>query len=97
MESNRDRQNLQEPNNFDGSRLDRLQVAAEWKHAAMNESILRRETKSGLGKSFLQIETREWDCWYVGKARVARKEVSSAPRQNYGFQFIEKTGDWLLQ
>ena len=66
MESNRDRQNLQEPNNFDGSRLDRLQVAAEWKHAAMNESILRRETKSGLGKSFLQIETREWGllvCW----------------------------------
>jgi two-component system, chemotaxis family, response regulator PixH len=34
---------------------------------------------------------------YAGKARVARKEVSSAPWQNYGFQFIEKTEDWLLQ
>jgi CheY-like chemotaxis protein len=34
---------------------------------------------------------------YVGKARVARKEVSAAPWQNYGFQFIEKTEDWLLQ
>lgn len=34
---------------------------------------------------------------YVGKARVARKEVSSAPWQNYGFQFIEKTEAWVLQ
>lgn len=34
---------------------------------------------------------------YVGKARVARKEVSCAPWQNYGFQFTEKTEDWLLQ
>jgi len=34
---------------------------------------------------------------YAGKARVTRKEASSAPRQNYGFQFIEKTEDWLLQ
>lgn len=34
---------------------------------------------------------------YVGKARVARKEVSCAPWQNYGFQFTERTEDWLLQ
>jgi CheY-like chemotaxis protein len=34
---------------------------------------------------------------YVGKARVARKEVSGAPWQNYGFQFIEKTEAWVLQ
>jgi DNA-binding response OmpR family regulator len=34
---------------------------------------------------------------YVGKARVARKEVSCAPWQNYGFQFTEKSQDWLLQ
>jgi len=34
---------------------------------------------------------------YVGKARVARKEVSSVPWQNYGFQFVEKTEDWVLQ
>ena len=34
---------------------------------------------------------------YVGKARVARKEVSGAPWQNYGFQFIEKTEGWVLQ
>jgi len=32
-----------------------------------------------------------------GKARVTRKEASSAPRQKLGFQFIEKTEDWLLQ
>jgi len=34
---------------------------------------------------------------YVGKARVARKEVSSAPWQNYGFQFVAKTEEWVLQ
>lgn len=34
---------------------------------------------------------------YAGKARVARKEVSSTHWQNYGFQLIEKTQDWLLQ
>jgi DNA-binding response OmpR family regulator len=34
---------------------------------------------------------------YVGKARVVRKEDSGAPWQKYGFQFIEKTEDWLLQ
>jgi DNA-binding response OmpR family regulator len=34
---------------------------------------------------------------YVGKARVARKEVSTVPWQNYGFQFVAKTEDWLLQ
>jgi two-component system, chemotaxis family, response regulator PixH len=34
---------------------------------------------------------------YVGKARVARREVSGAPWQNYGFQFTEKTEAWVLQ
>jgi hypothetical protein len=34
---------------------------------------------------------------YVGKARVARKEVSGAPWQNYGFQFTGKTEAWVLQ
>jgi DNA-binding response OmpR family regulator len=34
---------------------------------------------------------------FVGKARVVRKEDSGAPWQKYGFQFVEKTEDWLLQ
>ena len=34
---------------------------------------------------------------YVGKARVVRKEKSGTPWQKYGFQFIVKTKDWLLQ
>ncbi len=34
---------------------------------------------------------------YVGKARVVRKEDSGAPWQKYGFQFTEKTEDWLLE
>lgn len=34
---------------------------------------------------------------YVGKARVVRKEATGAPWQKYGFQFIEKNEDWLLQ
>ncbi len=34
---------------------------------------------------------------YIGKAKVVRKETSGAPWQKYGFQFIEKNEDWLLQ
>jgi DNA-binding response OmpR family regulator len=34
---------------------------------------------------------------YVGKARVVRKEDSGTPWQKFGFEFIEKTEDWLLQ
>ena len=34
---------------------------------------------------------------YVGKARVVRKEDAGAPWQKYGFEFVEKTEDWLLQ
>ena len=34
---------------------------------------------------------------FVGKAGVVRKEDSGAPWQKYGFQFVEKTEDWLLQ
>ena len=34
---------------------------------------------------------------YIGKARVVRKESAGAPWQKYGFQFIEKNEDWLLQ
>lgn len=34
---------------------------------------------------------------YVGKARVVRIEKSGTPGQKYGFQFIERTKDWLLQ
>lgn len=34
---------------------------------------------------------------YVGRARVVRKEASGAPWQRYGFQFQEKTLEWVLQ
>jgi DNA-binding response OmpR family regulator len=34
---------------------------------------------------------------YVGKARVTRKEASGAPWQRYGFHFIEKNTEWVLQ
>jgi len=34
---------------------------------------------------------------FVGKARLVRKEAGVAPWQRYGFQFIEKTRDWVLQ
>jgi DNA-binding response OmpR family regulator len=33
---------------------------------------------------------------YVGKARVVRNAESEGPWQKYGFQFIQKTTDWLL-
>jgi DNA-binding response OmpR family regulator len=34
---------------------------------------------------------------FVGTAQVMRKEVSSDSWQRYGFQFIEKTSEWVLQ
>lgn len=33
---------------------------------------------------------------FVGKARVVRKEAPGAPWQRYGFQFTEKTQEWVL-
>ncbi len=33
----------------------------------------------------------------IGLARVARKDPSGAPSQKFGFHFIEKKGDWILQ
>lgn len=33
----------------------------------------------------------------AGKARVVRKEAPGAPWQRYGFQFVEKTREWVLQ
>jgi DNA-binding response OmpR family regulator len=33
----------------------------------------------------------------VGRARVVRKEVSQTTWQRYGFQLVEKTGEWVLQ
>jgi hypothetical protein len=33
---------------------------------------------------------------FVGKARVVRKEAG-APWQRYGFQFLEKNSEWVLQ
>jgi len=34
---------------------------------------------------------------FVGKARMVRKEIGIAPWQRYGFQFQEKTREWVLQ
>lgn len=34
---------------------------------------------------------------YVGRARVVRQEAPGAPWQRYGFQFQEKTLEWVLQ
>jgi len=34
---------------------------------------------------------------YVGRARVVRIEQPQTARQRYGFQFIEKTGQWIIQ
>jgi DNA-binding response OmpR family regulator len=34
---------------------------------------------------------------YAGRARVVRRESSGAPWQQYGFQFVERTTEWVLQ
>jgi len=34
---------------------------------------------------------------FVGKAYVVRKEAPGAPWQRYGFQFVEKNSEWVLQ
>jgi hypothetical protein len=34
---------------------------------------------------------------FIGKARVVRKEAPGAPWQRYGFQFVEKNSEWVLQ
>ncbi|MCL4522354.1 MAG: response regulator [Acidobacteria bacterium] len=34
---------------------------------------------------------------YAGRARVVRTEWRDTPRQRYGFQFIEKPSDWILE
>jgi DNA-binding response OmpR family regulator len=34
---------------------------------------------------------------FAGRARVVRKDSSTAPLERYGFQLEEKTGDWVLQ
>ena len=34
---------------------------------------------------------------YVGKARAVRRESAGAPWQRYGFQFVEKNLEWVLQ
>jgi CheY-like chemotaxis protein len=34
---------------------------------------------------------------FVGKARVVRREAPGAPWQRYGFQFVEKNSEWVLQ
>lgn len=33
---------------------------------------------------------------FVGRARIVRKEAPGAPWQRYGFQFQEKTSDWVF-
>jgi hypothetical protein len=34
---------------------------------------------------------------YAGRARLVRRESSGAPWQQYGFQFVERTMEWVLQ
>lgn len=34
---------------------------------------------------------------FAGRARVVRRESPNAPWQQYGFQFTELTGEWILQ
>lgn len=34
---------------------------------------------------------------FVGKAQVVRQEAPGAPWQRYGFQFVEKNSEWVLQ
>jgi DNA-binding response OmpR family regulator len=34
---------------------------------------------------------------YVGLARHVRKEAPDTPRQRYGFQFTERTSEWIFQ
>jgi DNA-binding response OmpR family regulator len=50
-------------------------------------------TKDAIVEVFLAGATER----YVGLARVARKESPGAPWQRYGFQFQEKTLEWVLQ
>jgi CheY-like chemotaxis protein len=46
--------------------------------------------------AILDVYLTGQDQQYVGKARVVRKAGSEGPWQKYGFQFIQKTTDWLL-
>jgi DNA-binding response OmpR family regulator len=50
-------------------------------------------TKDGVVEVFLTGGSER----LVGKARVVRKEAPGAPWQRYGFQFVEKTLEWVLQ
>lgn len=34
---------------------------------------------------------------FAGKARVVRQEAPGAPWQRYGFEFLERTSEWVLQ
>jgi response regulator RpfG family c-di-GMP phosphodiesterase len=34
---------------------------------------------------------------FVGKAKIVRREAPDTPWQRYGFQFIERTSEWILQ
>ena len=50
-------------------------------------------TQDGVVEVFLTGGTER----FAGKARVVRKEAPGAPWQRYGFQFVEKTLEWVLQ
>jgi response regulator RpfG family c-di-GMP phosphodiesterase len=34
---------------------------------------------------------------YVGRVKVVRKEAPDTPWQRYGFQFVERSAEWILQ
>jgi DNA-binding response OmpR family regulator len=50
-------------------------------------------TKDAVVEVFLAGEQER----YAGRARVVRRESSGAPWQQYGFQFVERTMEWVLQ
>ncbi len=76
---------------------------------ANNPTVARVTTENISAGGFLCVSSTPlltdavWDVYldghdmrYVGNARVIRKAESEAPWQKYGFQFIQKTEDWLL-
>jgi response regulator RpfG family c-di-GMP phosphodiesterase len=53
----------------------------------------------GLGKDAILdvfISSAGHDC-FVGRVRPARIEAPETPWQRYGFQFVERSKDWILQ
>jgi DNA-binding response OmpR family regulator len=48
-------------------------------------------------ESIVEVYLGSGGAQFVGKARVVRSEGSDTPYPRYGFQFVQKEGDWILQ